>query len=270
MPDPCQMRCWEIVPSLAERGAGHGAHGVGDGALAFAGRVQVGSACTDKTLERTICTVESTAEDREMDAHLPANGKSWLARFGCRPVVFSSPHPGSECLQRLARVTTRRGFISWYTDPRNAGRPGPRLRGDAGPSRIFVAPFEDAAGRNSFAAWLDARLEPVAGGGTTLTGKIGLYPGVRGMILGVAGIGGLIVAGAVAGGTVLLVHGQPSGLLAVLAAPVMIAGFGGLIAVGLRSLERGIPKLIEEINGTLDSTATFTDPTRMRVDLGSG
>jgi hypothetical protein len=174
-------------------------------------------------------------------------------------VVFSSPHPDSECLRRLALVTTQRGFISWHTDPRNAGRPGPRLRGDVYPSRILVAPFEDAAGRNSFAPWLDARLEPAAGGGTTLTGRIGLHPAARRAISVVAGAWALVAVASVSGGIALLVHGQLSGLLAVLLIPLGVtAVFVGATNTGLRSLERSTQKLIEEIDGALGSTATFT------------
>jgi hypothetical protein len=98
-----------------------------------------------------------------------ANGvRGWLAGFGSRPVVLSSPHTVSECLDRLAGVTAQRGQVSWYLDPKTAGCPGPRFRGEAGPQRIWVARFADVAGRDSFAPWLNARLEPAAGGGTEL------------------------------------------------------------------------------------------------------
>jgi hypothetical protein len=85
--------------------------------------------------------------------------RSWFAGFGSRPVVLSSPYPASECLQRLAMVTSHRGS-TWYLDPRNAVLRDPRFRGDAGPSWISLARFEDAVGRNSFVPWLQGRVEP--------------------------------------------------------------------------------------------------------------
>jgi hypothetical protein len=191
----------------------------------------------------------------------PTDEWSWPAGFRSRPVVLSCPHPDSECLRRLALVTTQRGTTSWYLDPRTAGRPDPRLRGDVGPSRLSVARFEDASGRNSFAPWLDARLEPDPGGGTTLRGRIGLHPAVRILIPLIAGVGGLIAVAAVLGGIALLVHGHLSGLLPAVLIPLgMTAFFAGFNVVGLRSLERDIPKLVEEMNSILDSTATLAEP----------
>jgi hypothetical protein len=90
-----------------------------------------------------------------------------LGPAGGRPLAAGGAvicGPAGEYLRRLGMVTTTRGMTSWYLDPRTAGRPEPRFRGDTGPARIFVARFA-AAGRSSFAPWLDARLEPAAGGG---------------------------------------------------------------------------------------------------------
>jgi hypothetical protein len=185
---------------------------------------------------------------------------NWLAGFQCRPVVLTSPHPTSECLQRLAMVTTQRRSAFWYVDHRSARRREPRLWGYIGPSWISVARFEDAAGRNRFAPCLDAQAEPSARGGTMFTGRIGLQPAVRLLISVLAGVGGLMaVAGGIAA-IVLLVRGHLSGLAAMLIPLVVIAVFAAFNSVGLRSLERGTPKLLEELNGILDSTATFTGP----------
>lgn len=190
-----------------------------------------------------------------------SDARSWLVGFRSRPVVLSSPYPVSECFRRLATVTTQHGVTSWYLNPRTAGRPTARLRGDVGPSRVNVARFEDAAGRNSFAPWLDARLERAAGGGTTLTGSIGLHPAVRALIPVIAGIGSLLAVAAVAGGIALLVHGHLSGLLPAMLIPLAITTFiVGFNVAGLRLLERDIPQLIQELNGLLGSTATFTVP----------
>jgi hypothetical protein len=190
----------------------------------------------------------------------PIDEWNWLAGFRSRPLVLSSPHPASECLQRLAAVTTRGGANSLYFDHRSARRPEPRLRGYVGPSWISVARLEDASRRNSFAPWLDASLEPSAGGGTTLTGRIGLRSSVRLVILVTTGIMGLIALIGVAEAIALLVRGHLGGLAAMLLPLCMIAVFAALNEAGLRSLERGTPKLIEELNRVLDSTTTFTGP----------
>jgi hypothetical protein len=200
-----------------------------------------------------------------------ARVRKWFAGFRSRPVMLSSPHPVSECLRRLAAVTTQRGSTSWYLDPRNASRPDPRLRGDVGPSRISVARFEDAAGRNSYAPWLDARLESAAGGGTTLTGRVGLHPAVTVLIPMIAGVGGLLALGALAGGVALLVSGHLSGLLPAVLIPLALTAFiVSFNTVGLRSLERDIPKLIQEMNEILGSTATFPSPAAVPAADGNG
>jgi len=78
--------------------------------------------------------------------HSAATGwRACLARFRRRPVTLWSPHPPSECLQRLATVTSPRALASWYLDPRTAGRPVPRLRGTADSSRILVGRSDDAS-----------------------------------------------------------------------------------------------------------------------------
>ena len=92
-----------------------------------------------------------------------------------RPVTVSSPHPPQECLRRLTKVTSARGSDRWYLDPKTAVLPDPLFRGDVKPSRIHVADFttRDHSKNGPLASWLDARIEPAAGGGTTLTGTVG-------------------------------------------------------------------------------------------------
>jgi hypothetical protein len=190
----------------------------------------------------------------------PTDEWNWLAGFRSRPVTLSSPHPASECLQRLAAVTTQRGATSLYFGHRSAHRPRPRLRGYVGPWWISVARFEDAARRKSLAPWLDARTEPSAGGGTTFAGRIGLHSSVRLVISVMTGVTGLIAVTGFTDAAVLLAHGHLSGLAAMLLPLCMIAIFAALNAAGLRSLERGTPELIEELNRILDSAASFTGP----------
>jgi hypothetical protein len=118
-----------------------------------------------------------------------------------------------------------------------------------------VAEWKAASGRNSFVPWLDARLEPDGEGRTTLRGQIGLRPEVMTVLPLIAGVGGLTCMGVVVSGIAVLVRGHLSGLpLALL--PFAIAAFiAGINFAGLRSLERDIPKLIQEINAVLDSTS---------------
>jgi hypothetical protein len=125
--------------------------------------------------------------------------RGWVARFRPRPVVLSSPYPVGECLRRLAEVTTVRGPTAWYLDPKTALRPDPRLRGDLGPSGISVVRWPAARGRpHSFQPWLRVRPEPAAGGGTTLTGTIGITPEERAVLWIIYGATGLIALGAIA------------------------------------------------------------------------
>ena len=190
-----------------------------------------------------------------MHVSSPASSlRGLLAALRPRPVVFSSPCPASECFRRLAAVTTRRGFTSWHLDPQTAGRPDPKLRGSLGASQISVARWKDAAGRGTFAPWLYARLQADPSGGTTLTGSIGLHPLVRALIPVFAVVGVLIALGGLAGGVALLVSGHIRGSLPDVLIPLFLGVFMvGLNLAGLRSLERNLPRLIEEINAILGS-----------------
>jgi hypothetical protein len=186
----------------------------------------------------------------------------WFARFRSRPVSLSFPYSVEVCLQRLSTVSAQRGAASWYLSSRTVGCPEPRLRGDVGPSRVFVAEWKAASRRNSFVPWLDARLEPDGGGRATLRGRIGLRPEVATVLALIAGVGGLICVALVVSGIVVLACGHLSGLLLALV-PFAIAAFIAAINfAGLRSLERGIPRLIREINAVLDpASADFASPT---------
>lgn len=77
----------------------------------------------------------------------------------------------------------------------------------------------------------------------------------------ITGSFGLLAMALAAGGIVLLVHGDLSGLPFVLVPLAMTAFLAVLDVAGRRSLERNIPKLIQEMNRVLDSTATFTGHT---------
>jgi hypothetical protein len=184
----------------------------------------------------------------------------WFSGFRSRPVVLLSPHPVSECLRRLTVATTERELSRWHLYPDNARLGAPRFRGSVSPSRILVARCEDAVGRASFAPWLEGRLDASASGGTMITGSIGLHPTKRAAIPVVAAVAGLIGLGALAAA-----FGFPSGhisrsLPAVLMPFAMIALMVAVNIKGLRTLEQNIPKLVQEMNATLGSSAVSPDP----------
>jgi hypothetical protein len=194
--------------------------------------------------------------------------RSWSERTRPRPVVLSSPYPVEECLRRLGQVTTTRTSESWYLDARTAVLPDPRFRGDVGPASISIVRFDGVHGRGgvSFSPRLDVRPEPAAGGGTTLTGTIGVDPYTKDFIRATTVGAGLLSLALIAAGTANLVGGHIIGLLFVLA-PLFLAGrFGSVSVLGLPFLEEHIAKLIEDANKTLGSTATFPG----QVDDGSG
>jgi hypothetical protein len=177
----------------------------------------------------------------------------WFASFRSRPVVLSSPHPPSECLRRLATVTSQRGY-AWYFNSKNIGRPDPQLRGDVDPSRILVARFQNSLAQNSFVPWLDIRPEPSAEGGTILTGRIGLHPAAKVLLPVLAAGGGLVPLSGLVAGVAQLVSGRLIGALPFVLIPLALgAGTLGFNVAGLRSLEREIPKLIQDMNGILGS-----------------
>jgi hypothetical protein len=91
-----------------------------------------------------------------------------LWSYRCQ-VVLSSPRPVSECVQRLAAVTTYRGASEWYRHEWALGRPDPRFQGDVDQVRVRLTRF----GNRRAAPVLDARPEAAPGGGTALSGWVG-------------------------------------------------------------------------------------------------
>jgi hypothetical protein len=174
----------------------------------------------------------------------------WLASFGTRPLVLTSPYPVAECLQRLATVTTSRGRTTWYLDSRTAMRPDPLFKGELYQSRTRLARFAPTGGRDSFVAMLEVRLDPQAGGGTALSGWVGRPGGTFQAVMFTA-LGCLVSLGLLAAGIVQLVHGHIIGLLPTLAFPLPAAFIAGLFVVGHRSLESDIAELVQEVNEVL-------------------
>jgi len=184
---------------------------------------------------------------------LRASVRSWSARTSPRPVVLSSPYPVEECLRRLAQVTTKRTTTSWYLDTKTAVLPNPRFWGDISPSGITIVEFEDASGRASYSPQLCVRPEPAAGGGTTLTGTIGMEP-YKKDVTRVMTVGACLMCLAfIAVGIALLVGGHLTGLLFVLIPLFLASFFVGFSVQGLPFLEEHIVKLIEDVNKTLGS-----------------
>ena len=187
---------------------------------------------------------------------LRASVRSWSARTSPRPVVLSSPYPVEECLRRLTQVTTKRTTTSWYLDTKTAVLPNPRFWGDISPSGITIVRFDGVRGRGgvSVSPRLDVRPEPAAGGGTTLTGTIGVDPYTKDFIRATTVGACLMCLGFVAGGIVTLVHGDISGI-ALLLSPLVAIGFAAAFSSGgWRWLEKTIAELLEDVNKTLGST----------------
>ena len=183
----------------------------------------------------------------------------WLGKFRRRRVMLWSPLPVSGCVQRLAEVTTLRGPTTWYIDPRTAGRPEPRFRGQAGQSRIRLSRFSAGAGRNSFFAVLDVRPCPGADGGTALSGWVGGSEGTEFLPVFTAAFG-LTSLGLLAAGIAQLVSGHLIGLVPAAAFPLPAVAIAGFNALGHRSLERDISELLREVNDVLGSTAVPPGP----------
>jgi hypothetical protein len=184
--------------------------------------------------------------------------RSWSVGTRPRPVVFSSPYPAEECLQRLSQATTERTPTSWYLDARTAALSRPRFWGEVSSSGISIVEFEGASRRASYAPRLCVRLEPAAaGGGTTLTGTIGMESYSKDVIR-VATVGaGLLSTAFIAVGIAILVGGHLTGLLFLLVPLFMVGFFVSLSTRGLPFLAEHITTLIEDANRTLGSTAVL-------------
>jgi hypothetical protein len=181
---------------------------------------------------------------------------SLLEDFRPRPVALTCAYPPAECARRLAGVTSQRGYPGWRLDLRNLGRPEPRLRGQVSGQHASVARLKHhASGRHSFAAWLDVRLEPSPGGGTALTGLVGVPASVRAALAIVAGIFALLVLTAAGAGVELLAAGRLAGALPIIAAALAAAALAAVVRLfGVWAARREIPRLLAEVNAILDST----------------
>ena len=183
----------------------------------------------------------------------------WAERVTSQPIVLQAPHPAGECHRRLAEVTTRQPALSWHLEAANAGRPDPRLRGTVEPGWISVARWREAAGRNSFAPWLDARLEGT-GETTMLTGRVGLARSLADLLPLFGGIGSLIILLLFVTGVVGLAQGRFDDLPFVFAPVGMVVFFTVFVSAGMRALHHNTPQLIAEINEILGSTAAYPAP----------
>jgi len=160
-------------------------------------------------------------------------------------------------VERLAKVTTARG-TGWLLDPKTAGLPEPRLRGEVGAQAIRVARFQDSAGRNSFLPWLTLTVEPDGRGGTVLTGTVGPWLGAPAFVGAYAMIFSCVaLAGLIAGPTALAATGSARAL-PVLLVPVFVGALGVLVLVVCRnSLPRHVSALLREVSDILGASATM-------------
>jgi hypothetical protein len=84
------------------------------------------------------------------------------------------------------------------------------------------------------------------------------------------GIACLISLGILIAGVFQLASGRMSGLLPALLFWVPATAMAGFNALGLRSLERDIPELLEKVNGILDSTSAFPRSSAVLVGGSDG
>ena len=181
-----------------------------------------------------------------------------MERHTSWPVGLRAPHSPEECRRRLAQVATTRSAFTWHTDAANVKRPDPRLRGSIGLEWISVARWQDAAGHNSFAPWLNASLDGTADE-TTLTGRVGLARPVAGMLPTFGAIAGLILAVVLVSGVAGLARAQLHDLPFVLGPLGMALFLVAFMTAGFRSLRGRTPDLIAEINAILGSAVVAED-----------
>jgi hypothetical protein len=181
--------------------------------------------------------------------------RDWLAGFGRRPVALSSPYPVAECLERLAAVTTSRGWTGWYIDPRTVGRPEPLFKGELYRSRTRLTRF--AATRQRDPVFLEVRLDPGADGGTALTGSIGAPAGAFQATLFTV-VGCLVSLGLLATGVVQLTLGHLIGLAPALTFALPAAAITGLLRYNRPALESEVAALVDQVNEVLGATGAVT------------
>jgi hypothetical protein len=181
-------------------------------------------------------------------------------------VVLSSPHPVSECVQRLARVTTDRRAADWYLHQWTLGRPDPRFRGEVDLSRAYL--FRFSRGRGRAVAVLDARPATTPDGGATLSGWVGEDKGNAVILPLIGSVFGLPLLVA---GMAQLAAGHLIGLALAGVAPSwrrrVCGPQGGELAPEWSTLS---PSFWKAFNEVLGSAAAFTGPSaggsRGRVD----
>jgi hypothetical protein len=167
-------------------------------------------------------------------------------------VVLSSPHPVSECVQRLAAVTTYRGASEWYRPEWALGRPDPRFQGEVDQVRVRLTRFSN----REPAPVLDAR-PAAADGGTTLSGWIADDDSVAVGIVFFGAWCGAVSSALLGVGLALLVSGHLIGLALAVVSPLPGAWFVRAMVRHRQSPRRDISELLESVNEVLGSTAAF-------------
>ncbi len=182
-----------------------------------------------------------------------------ITRGKRRPVVLMSPHSPDECLRRLAKVTTYRRD-RWYSDWRTATRPDPLFQGELWPTGLRLALFTAVmAGKTrGYGTRFDARIDPAPGGGTTLTGTVGVPGAWAGPVVGLVALVIWIGLAVVISASGHLIPGVGVAIaLAVFVLMAILVARARQPDPGAERKEAPTPALLRKINSVLDSTSVF-------------
>lgn len=171
-------------------------------------------------------------------------------------------------MRRLAAVTSQRGAVLWYLDPKTAPRPDPLLLGYVGKWSIQVYDWAESQSRYGYPSRLEAELHRAPDGGTKLTGQVA--PGGRAQVAGCtavlyAVVTPLVLLGVFIAGLVLLSRGYFASAMP----PLLIPVAGGAIFWYLAKRHRqtwrparddSSARLLGKVAGLLD--ATIDSPAR--------
>ena len=178
------------------------------------------------------------------------------------PVVMSSPHPQQECMRRLAAVTSMRGDVLWYLDPKTARRPDPLLHGYTGKWSIQVDDWEESRSQYGYPSLLEAELHPAPDGGTMLKGQVS--PGLNARVAGFTGLAVAVIIpfvflGVFITGLVLLSRGYIASAMPPLLIPVAGGALYWLIVKAYprkwrKDRDDSSARLLKKVAGLLDAT----------------
>lgn len=174
-----------------------------------------------------------------------------LKRRSSRQIMLVSPLAPKECLGRLTKVTSRRGYTAFF-DKARSGLPDPLFRGSVRPDGFTIALFNETLGMNSFVPRVEVQVVP-SPTGTAFAGSAGLSDDgwMSTLIIGL----GMTLMGLLCcavGTAALLSHGP------VIFLPLGIAFSAGpwpLAFFGVRYAEQHTPALLSALTTALESSA---------------